>query len=118
VCFFATTTRTWRWNISCQVQLISGLHFCHRKTVCAGRRRIQRTCVSSPPRPALGAGTFQARCGSFQDLDRQTNRPSELIYRIASKVYEYNNNFRRLNHGLLKLTFAGLLTSLNQVTME
>ncbi len=28
-------------------------------------------CVSPPPRPA---GTFQARCGSFRDLDRQTHR--------------------------------------------
>jgi hypothetical protein len=25
-------------------------------------------CVSPPPRLALGVGTFQARCGSFQDL--------------------------------------------------
>jgi hypothetical protein len=40
-----------------------------------------------------------------------------VLFKIASKVYEYNNNFRRLNHGLLKLTFAGLETSLNQMTM-
>jgi len=33
-----------------------------------GRRRIQRACVFLPPRPAPGAGTFQARCGSFRDL--------------------------------------------------
>jgi len=29
VCLSATTTRTWRWNILGQVQLISRPHFCH-----------------------------------------------------------------------------------------
>jgi hypothetical protein len=70
----ATTTRTWRWNISGQVRFILGPRFCHRQIVCAGRWRIQRACVSSPPRPAPGVGTFQARCDSFRDLDRQTHR--------------------------------------------
>jgi len=32
------------------------------------RQRILRACVSPPPRPAHGAGTFQARCGSFRDF--------------------------------------------------
>jgi hypothetical protein len=58
VCLFATTTRTWRWNISGQVRLISGIRFCHKQTVYAGRRRIKRACVSPPPRPTPGAGTF------------------------------------------------------------
>jgi hypothetical protein len=34
----------------------------------AGRRRIQQACISPPPRPAPGAGTFWARCGSFRNL--------------------------------------------------
>ncbi len=29
ICLSATTTRTWRWNISGQVRLISGPRFCH-----------------------------------------------------------------------------------------
>jgi hypothetical protein len=33
-----------------------------------GRRRIQRACVSPPPRPTPNAGTFQARCGALRDL--------------------------------------------------
>jgi hypothetical protein len=74
VCLSATTTRTWCWNISGQVRLILWPRFCHRQTICAGRRRIQQVCVSPPPRPTPGVGTFQARCGSFQDLDRQTHR--------------------------------------------
>jgi hypothetical protein len=74
VCLSTITTRTWRWSISGQVRFISRPRFYHKQAVCAGRRRIQRACVSPPPRPAPGAGTFQARCGSFRDLDRQTDR--------------------------------------------
>jgi hypothetical protein len=67
-------------------------------------------------------------CNAMKKCFLSTHHPSihphwyhgkkmELL-KIASKVYDYNNNFRRLNHGLLKLTFAGLETSLNQMTME
>jgi hypothetical protein len=79
VCLSTTTTRTWCWNISDQVRLISKPRFDHRQTVCAGRRRIQRACVSPPSRPAPGAGTFLTRCGSFQDLNRQTHRQTKWI---------------------------------------
>jgi hypothetical protein len=75
VCLSATITRTWRWNILGQVRLISGPRFCHSQTVCA-RDRGSSERVSSSPRPALGARTFQVRCDSFRDLISVTNRLS------------------------------------------
>ncbi len=58
-----TTTRTWLWNISGQVRLISGPRFCH-----LGGCRI---------------GLAETDNGSeWTGSDRLTDRPSELIYRI------------------------------------
>ncbi len=58
-----TTTRTWLWNISGQVRLISGPRFCH-----LGGCRI---------------GLAETDNGSeWTGSDRHTDRPSELIYRI------------------------------------
>jgi hypothetical protein len=82
VCLSATMTHTWRWNISGQVRLIWGPCFCHRQTVCAGRRRIQRACVSPPPRPAPSAGNFKPSVAHFgTSTDRRTDKAIN-IYRI------------------------------------
>jgi hypothetical protein len=53
----------------------------------AGRQRIQRACVSPPPRPAPGQGCriglAETINGSERTgLDRHTDRRSELIYKI------------------------------------
>jgi hypothetical protein len=64
VCLSATTTRTWCWNISGQVRLISGPRFCH-----LGGCRI---------------GLAETVNGSkWTGSNRHTDRPSELIYRIC-----------------------------------
>jgi len=64
VCLFATTTRTWRWNISDQVRLILRPRFCH-----LGGCKI---------------GLVETVNGSeWIGSDRHTDRPSELIYRIC-----------------------------------
>jgi len=63
VCLFATTTRTWRWNISSQVRLISRPHFSH-----LGGCKI---------------GLAETVNGSeWTGSNKHTDRPSELIYRI------------------------------------
>jgi hypothetical protein len=57
----------------------------------AGRRRIQRACVSPPPRPAPGQG---CRIGLAETVngsewtgsERHTDRRSELIYKIINLV--------------------------------
>jgi hypothetical protein len=68
VCLSATTTSTWHWNILGQVRLILKPRFCH---LGGCRTDLVETVNMS----------------EWTGSDRQTNRPSELIYKILCVLY-------------------------------